>query len=115
MLSTAPPPRYTVQVLLPYSQALDPSIIYRQLLAWRSDVETIGGSGNFGHFGFAIPTGDLPLLVHIFHASPHAYAAQLVEAIEWSPGWPERQVAIDACTRARRRAPRGTRAASSRG
>jgi len=43
MLSTAPPPRYTVQVLLPYSQALNPAVIHRQLLAWRSDVEPIGG------------------------------------------------------------------------
>jgi hypothetical protein len=98
MLSTAPPPRYTVQVLLPYSQALNPSVIHRQLLAWRSDVEPIGGSGNFGHFGFAIPTGDLPLLVHIFHTSTQAYASQLEDALAWSPSWPERFTAVEACT-----------------
>jgi len=98
MLSTAPPPRYTVQVLLPYSQALHPAVIHRQLLAWRSDVEPIGGQTDVGHFGFAIPTGDLPLRVHIFHASPHAYAAELQDALAWSPTWPERYAAVDACT-----------------
>ena len=98
-MQTAPtPPRYTVQVLLPYSQALSPTAIHRQLLAWRADVEPIGGHNPFGHFGFAIPTGDLPLLVHIFHAAPDAYASQLEDALAWSPTWVERYAAIDACT-----------------
>jgi hypothetical protein len=98
-MQTAPtPPRYTVQVLLPYSQALSPTAIHRQLLAWRADVEPIGGHNPFGHFGFAIPTGDLPLLVHIFHAAPDAYASQLEDAIAWSPTWVERFAAVDACT-----------------
>ncbi|MFT3699297.1 MAG: hypothetical protein QM831_39480 [Kofleriaceae bacterium] len=100
MLSTAPPPRYTVQVLLPYSQALNPNSIHRQLIAWRSDVEAIGqGKENrYGHFGFAIPTGDLPLLAHVFHASVDAYKTQLEDALAWSPSWVERHQAVDACT-----------------
>lgn len=92
------PPRYTVQVLLPYSQALSPTAIHRQLLAWRADIEPIGGHNPFGHFGFAIPTGDLPLLVHIFHAAPDAYASELEDALAWSPQWAERYAAVDACT-----------------
>jgi len=92
------PPRYTVQVLLPYSQALSPTAIHRQLLAWRADVEPIGGHNPFGHFGFAIPTGDLPLLVHVFHAAPDAYVSELEDALAWSPQWPERYAAVDACT-----------------
>ena len=98
-MQTAPtPPHYTVQVLLPYSQALSPTAIHRQLLAWRADVEPIGGHNPLGHFGFAIPTGDLPLLVHIFHAAPDAYASQLEDALAWSPTWMERYAAVDACT-----------------
>jgi hypothetical protein len=97
-MQTAPPPRYTVQVLLPYSQALSPTAIHRQLLAWRADVEPIGGHNAFGHFGFAIPTGDLPLLVHIFHAAPDAYSSQLEDALAWSPTWADRYTAVEACT-----------------
>jgi hypothetical protein len=90
-------PHYTVQVLLPYSQHLKPNVIHQQLLAWRGDVELIGGAAP-NHFGFAIPTGDLPLLVHVFEAAPDAYGAELADALAWSPTWPERYRAVDACT-----------------
>jgi hypothetical protein len=97
MLTAAPMPRYTVQVLLPYVQALDPYVIHRQLLMWRPDVERIGGD-RADHFGFAIPTHDLPLLVHVFHAAPDAYGTQLDDALAWSPTWPERHAAVSGCS-----------------
>ena len=93
----APIPRYTVQVLLPYVQALDPDVVHEQLLRWRDDIERIGSS-RVDQFGFAIPTQDLPLLVHIFHAGPDAYGAQLDDALAWSPSWPERHAAVAGCT-----------------
>ena len=96
MLSAAPPPRYTVQVLLPHLPVLDPAVIHRQLLAWREDIQLIG-SNRPDHFGFAIPTHDLPLLAHIFHAAPDAYRAQLDEALLWSPTWRERYDAVTQC------------------
>jgi hypothetical protein len=103
-----PPPHYTVQVLLPFRQYLNPNIVHAQLLAWREDVELIRGRsdhtaidetpiGRLFHFGFAIPTRDLPLLVHIFEAPPDAYRAQLDDALAWTPSWPERYAAVDAC------------------
>src|SRR5580698_3956653 len=110
MLTAAPIPRYTVQVLLPYVQALDPGVIHSQLLMCRDDVGLIeprkraargstapmaaadpskpSSQPPWDHFGFAIPTHDLPLLVHVFHASPDAYGAQLDDALAWSPSWP---------------------------
>jgi hypothetical protein len=91
------PPHYTVQVLLPYLQSLHPRVIHNQLLQWRPDVELIGALDKTTHFGFAIPTGDLPLLVHIFEAPPDAYAAELATALAWSPTWPERYRAVDDC------------------
>jgi hypothetical protein len=97
MLSAAPIPRYTVQVLLPYVQVLDPAVVHAQLQMWREDVELIGGQRP-DHFGFAIPTHDLPLLVHVFHAPPDAYGAQLDDALAWSPSWPDRHAAVAACT-----------------
>jgi hypothetical protein len=110
MFTAAPIPRYTVQILLPYAQALDPGVIHRQLLMWREDIESIGPhspafAGSFhsrgtrpDHFGFAIPTHDLPLLVHVFHAPPDAYGTQLDDALAWSPTWPDRHTAVAACT-----------------
>lgn len=107
MPTAAPPPHYTVQVLLPYDQVLVPSIIHTQLRAWRDDVQLIDQTSRrphrmtdsgFPHFGFVIPTGDLPLLVHIFPAPPDAYRTQLDDALAWSPDWPGRYTAIDACT-----------------
>jgi hypothetical protein len=104
MLTAAPIPRYTVQVLLPYVQALDPGVIHSQLLMWRDDITLIeprkrsargstapavvvtvdpskpSSQPPWDHFGFAIPTHDLPLLVHVFHASPDTYGTQLDDA-----------------------------------
>ncbi len=93
---TPAPPRYAVQVLLPQPAVIDPAVVHGQLLAWRPDVQLIGGDRG-GHFGFAIPTQDLPLLAHVFEASPDAYAAQLDEAMMWTPTWHERYEAIARC------------------
>jgi hypothetical protein len=91
-----PAPHYAVQVLLPAPAVIDPSVVHRQLLAWRSDVQLIGSDGG-EHFGFAIPTQDLPLLAHVFEASADAYATQLDEALMWSPTWRERYEAVARC------------------
>lgn len=96
MASMAPPPRYTVQLLLPQPAVIDPAVVHRQLLAWRDDVQLIGGQHG-EHFGFAIPTHDLPLLAHVFPAAPDAYASQLDEALQWSPSWYERYEAVARC------------------
>lgn len=100
MGSMPPPPRYTVQILLPQPAAIDPSVVHGQLLAWRTGVQLIGAPGvdTADHFGFAIPTQDLPLLAHVFAAPPDTYAAQLDEALMWSPGWRERHEAVARCT-----------------
>ena len=90
------PPRYAVQVLLPEPAVIDPTVVHGQLMAWRSDVQLIGASGG-EHFGFAIPTQDLPLLAHVFTASTDAYAAQLDGALQWSPTWRERYEAVARC------------------
>jgi hypothetical protein len=74
----------------------DPAVVHGQLRAWREDVQLIGGLQG-RHFGFAIPTQDLPLLVHVFSAAPDAYAAQLDEALQWSPTWHERHEAVARC------------------
>ena len=97
MASITSPPRYAVQILLPEPAVLDPSVVHRQLLGWRADVERIGGQAD-EHFGFAIPTQDLPLLAHVFPAAPDAYACQLDEALRWSPTWRERFGAVARCT-----------------
>lgn len=91
-----PPPRYVVQVLLPEPANLDPAVVHGQLRAWRDDVQLISGQGR-DHFGFAIPTHDLPLLAHVFPALPDAYASQLDDALQWSPTWPERFAAVARC------------------
>jgi hypothetical protein len=96
MSSLAPPPRYTVQLLLPQPAVLDPAVVHGQLLAWRDDVQLIAGRRG-EHFGFAIPTHDLPLLAHVFTAAPDAYASQLDEALQWSPNWYERFAAVARC------------------
>jgi hypothetical protein len=96
MATMTPPPRYTVQILLPQPAVLDPAVVHRQLLGWRDDVQLIGAQHG-EHFGFAIPTHDLPLLAHVFSAAPDAYAAQLDEALQWSPTWRERYQAVARC------------------
>jgi hypothetical protein len=93
---TPPPPRYAVQVLLPQPAVIDPAVVHGQLRAWRDDVQLIGAR-NGEHFGFAIPTHDLPLLAHVFAAAPDAYAAQLDDALQWSPTWHERYEAVARC------------------
>jgi hypothetical protein len=96
MVSTHPAPHYAVQVLLPESIAIDPAIVHGQLLGWRDDVQLISARRG-EHFGFAIPTDDLPLLTHVFAASSDAYATQLDGALQWSPSWPERFAAVARC------------------
>jgi len=91
-----PSPRYAVQILLPQPVTLDPAVVHGQLLAWRDDVQLIRGRHG-EHFGFAIPTQDLPLLAHVFAATPDAYAAQLEDALRWSPTWRERHEAVARC------------------
>lgn len=93
---TPPPPRYAVQILLPEPAVIEPAVVHGQLLAWRSDVQLIGSIGQ-DHFGFAIPTQDLPLLAHVFPATPDAYASQLDDALMWSPTWHERYQAVARC------------------
>lgn len=89
-------PRYAVQVLLPQPAVLDPAVVHGQLLGWRDDAQLIRGRRG-DHFGFAIPTHDLPLLAHVFPAAPGAYATQLDDALQWSPTWRERYEAIARC------------------
>jgi hypothetical protein len=96
MVALMPPPRYTVQVLLPEPVVIDPAVVRDQLVGWRSDVQLIG-SVHGEHFGFAIPTQDLPLLAHVFAAPPDAYASQLDDALLWSPSWTERFTAVARC------------------
>ncbi|TMQ02580.1 MAG: DUF4261 domain-containing protein [Deltaproteobacteria bacterium] len=93
---TPQPPRYAVQLLLPQPEVLDPAVVHSQLLGWRDDVQLIP-SKRGDHFGLAIPTHDLPLLAHVFPAAPTAYAAQLDEALQWSPTWYERFEAVARC------------------
>lgn len=93
MSSTPQPPRYAVQLLLPEPAVLVSAVVHAQMLAWRNDVQLIPSTSS-SHFGFAIPTQDLPLLAHVFQAAPDAYAAQLDEALQWSPTWRERYNAV---------------------
>src|SRR5262245_36384503 len=93
---TPPPPRYAVQILLPQPAVIDAAVVHGQLRAWRDDVQLIGAYHD-EHFGFAIPTHDLPLLAHVFPAAPDAYAAQLDDALQWSPMWRERYEAVAQC------------------
>ena len=65
MSPTAPPPHYAVQILLPQRVVIDAAVVHAQLRAWRDDVQLIG-THRASHFGFAIPTHDLPLLAHVF-------------------------------------------------
>jgi hypothetical protein len=73
MSSTPQPPRYAVQILLPQQAVLDSAVVHGQLLGWRDDVQLIAPARS--HFGFAIPTHDLPLLAHVFAAAPDAFIA----------------------------------------
>jgi hypothetical protein len=74
--------KYTVQILLPCDVWLDPHELHRRLCEWRPDVEHLGA-----RMLFAIPTNDLPLLVHVFPAFLDTYANELCDALTWSPAW----------------------------
>lgn len=74
--------KYTVQLLLPCELEVDPAALHARLREWRPDVELLGPRTLF-----AIPTADLPLLVHIFPAFLDTYAAELHDALTWSPAW----------------------------
>ncbi|MEJ7597196.1 MAG: hypothetical protein WKG01_04735 [Kofleriaceae bacterium] len=74
--------RYTVQILLEAPMAIDAWDLHERLCAWRPDIEMLGERALF-----AIPTGDLPLLVHIFPAELDTYASSLCDALTWSPSW----------------------------
>jgi|MudIll2142460700_1097286.scaffolds.fasta_scaffold101027_2 hypothetical protein len=74
--------KYTVQILLPCEVELDAKELHRRLCEWRADVEQLGS-----RMLFAIPTNDLPLLVHVFPAYLDTYANELCDALTWSPAW----------------------------
>lgn len=74
--------KYTVQVLLPCEVELDAHALHRRLCEWRGDVEHLGS-----RMLYAIPTNDLPLLVHIFPTYLDTYASELCDALTWSPAW----------------------------
>jgi hypothetical protein len=74
--------KYTVQVLLPCEVLLDARELHARLREWRPDVEQLGT-----RMLYAIPTGDLPLLVHIFPAFLDTFANELCDALTWSPAW----------------------------
>src|ERR1044071_10020757 len=92
MSPTPQPPRYAVQLLLPEPVVLDSAVVHAQMIGWHNDVQLIRSPSS--HFGFAIPTQDLPLLAHVFQAAPDAYATQLDDALQWSPTWRERYQAV---------------------
>ncbi len=74
--------KYTVQVLLPCEVHLDSQALLARLREWRADVEHLGA-----RMLYAIPTGDLPLLVHVFPAYLDTFANELCDALTWSPAW----------------------------
>ena len=74
--------RYTVQILMGERVALDPHDLHDRLCEWRPDIEILGERALF-----AIPTNDLPLLVHIFPAELDTFATSLCDALTWSPSW----------------------------
>lgn len=74
--------KYTVQVLLPCEVTLDSHALHARLREWRPDVEHLGA-----RMLYAIPTNDLPLLVHVFPAYLDTFASELCDALTWSPAW----------------------------
>jgi hypothetical protein len=74
--------KYTVQLLLPCDVWLDPHDLHRRLCEWRGDVEHLGA-----RMLYAVPTNDLPLLVHVFPTFLDTYANELCDALTWSPAW----------------------------
>jgi hypothetical protein len=74
--------KYTVQLLLPCEVQLDAEELCARLREWRPDIEHLGA-----RLLFAIPTNDLPLLVHVFPTYLDTYANELCDALTWSPAW----------------------------
>ena len=74
--------KYTVQVLLPCEVELDAHALLQRLREWRGDIEQLGA-----RMLYAIPTNDLPLLVHVFPTYLDTYANELCDALTWSPAW----------------------------
>lgn len=85
-MTPVPPPRYTVQILLPRAVRLDATALHSRLRGWRPEIELLC---NADRIAFAIPTDDLPLLAYVFHAPLDAYAAPLSDALTWTPVWDE--------------------------
>ena len=79
---------YSIQVLLPRVVDLDAVNLLVALRRWRGDIAL--ATCNAEHVTIAIPTGDLPLYVQLFHTLPLEYADELTEALAWSPAWHER-------------------------
>ncbi len=78
---------YSIQVLLPRWIALDAVGLLVALRRWRGEIAL--ATCNAEHITVAIPTGDLPLYVQLFHTEPEEYAPELIEALAWSPAWHE--------------------------
>src|ERR1043165_3171917 len=90
------PPRYAVQILLPQQAVLDAAVVHGQLLAWHDDVQLIA-SPRSSHFGFAIPTHDLPLLAHVFAPARRFHPRQLDGPLQGSPPRRERNTGVARC------------------
>lgn len=75
-------PRYSVQILLSHHIEIGALDLTDRLRAWRADIDQLGDRALY-----AIPTNDLPLLVHIFVAELDTYAGSLCDALTWSPRW----------------------------
>jgi hypothetical protein len=78
---------YSIQVLLPRWVTLDAVSLLIALRRWRGEIALT--SCNAEHLTIAIPTGDLPLYVQLFHTEPEEYANELIDALAWSPAWHE--------------------------
>jgi hypothetical protein len=74
--------RYTVQLLLPEPVPILAEELHDRLREWRPNVEQLGQRAVY-----AIPTADLPVLVHVFAAELDTYADALCDALTWSPAW----------------------------
>jgi len=61
------------------------AVVHAQMLGWHNGRPSLIGSPG-SHFGFAIPTQDLPRCwPTCSRPAPDAYAAQLDDALQWSP------------------------------
>lgn len=79
---------YSIQLLLPRWIGLDAVNLLVALRRWRGDISL--ATCNAEHVTIAIPTGDLPLYVQLFHTNAEDYATELNDALAWSPAWHER-------------------------